>query len=146
MPAFEFTETTSAPADRVLAALIDFGPGRSERFPNSAEKHLQVRRTGETTAEVTEGSSGVWETLRYDWTDPHDVRLRTIDSNAWGGASGHRWQLTPVAGGGTRVHVTVIREPKNLRGRMTAGLLRVIGKRLIGGQLRALLMGLERSE
>ena len=142
MPTFTFSERTTAPPEAVLNALTDFGPERSKRFPNSDAKYLTVHSVSEHAADVTEGSSGVWERLRYDWSDPHRVRLRTMDSNTWGGSSGHEWVLTPQ-GRGTRVDVTVVRDAKNLRGRMVSGLLRVTGKRLIGGQLRSLLRGLE---
>jgi hypothetical protein len=35
-------------------------------------------------ADVTEGSGGVWERLRYDWSDPNRVVLTTTDSNGVG--------------------------------------------------------------
>lgn len=84
MPTFTFSEPTTASPESVLAALTDFGPGRGKRFPNSAEKYLKVHSLSDHTADVTEGSSGVWERLRYDWSDPHRVTLRTTESNTWG--------------------------------------------------------------
>lgn len=142
MPTFFFSETTTASPQAVLAALTDFGPDRSRRFPNSAGKYLKVHSTSATAADVTEGSSGVWERLHYDWSDPHRVRLRTVDSNAWSNSSGHEWVFRPE-GSRTRVDITVVRDPKNVRGRLVSGLLRVTGRRLIGGQVRSLLRGLE---
>ncbi|TPG35035.1 SRPBCC family protein [Mycolicibacterium hodleri] len=143
MPTFTFSETTTATPQSVLDALTDFGPQRSKLFPNSADKYLEVHAKTATTADVTEGSSGVWERLHYDWSDPHRIHLRTVDSNTWSNKSGHEWVLTPQVRG-TRVDVTVIRDPKNLRGRVVGGLLlRFTGRRLIGGQLRSLLTGLE---
>ena len=55
-----------------MAALTDFGPGRSELFPNSADVYLTVHDRGADYADVTEGSSGTWERLNYDWSDPNE--------------------------------------------------------------------------
>ena len=40
---------------------------------------------GPDWADVTEGSKGTWERLRYDWSETDRVVLTTTDSNAWGG-------------------------------------------------------------
>jgi hypothetical protein len=83
-------------------------------------------------ADVTEGSSGIWERLSYDWSDPHHIRMRTTDSNIWGGHSGHTYTLTARPDGATDVDAVVIREGKNLKGRLLAILLSVGGKRVLG--------------
>jgi hypothetical protein len=76
--------TTSTP-EQFLAALIDFGPGRSKLFGNSADEYLKVHHRGLADADVTEGSGGIWERLHYDWSDPNRVVMTTTDSNLWGG-------------------------------------------------------------
>jgi len=50
---------------------------------------------------VTEGSGGVWERLEYDWSDPRRVVMKTVDSNLWGGASGHTYTFTSRRDGTT---------------------------------------------
>jgi hypothetical protein len=50
-----------------------------------------VHSQSEGHADVTEGSGGVWERLDYDWSRPNRVVMRTRDSNAWGGRSGHTY-------------------------------------------------------
>jgi hypothetical protein len=69
-------------------------------------------------ADVTEGSGGIWERLHYDWSDPNRVVLKTIDSNAWGGASGQPTpsRVSPMA----RPTLTwsFVHEGKNLKGWM----------------------------
>jgi hypothetical protein len=50
-----------------------------------------VHSRSEGHADVTEGSGGVWERLDYDWSRPNRVVMRTTDSNAWGGRSGHTY-------------------------------------------------------
>src|ERR1700750_2484122 len=82
-----FHETTTATPEQYIAGLIDFGPGRSELFGNSADADLKVHSMGTTEADVTEGSGGIWERLRYDWADPDHGVLTTTDYNTWGGAS-----------------------------------------------------------
>jgi|SRR5215469_11627557 len=72
--------------DRIcLRGLTDFGPGRSKLFGNSTDEYMKVHSRGPAQADVTEGSSGIWERLHYDWSDPNHVVLKTTDSNTWGG-------------------------------------------------------------
>ena len=97
--------TTTATPEQFVAALTDFGPGRKDLFPNSADDYLKVHDQGPTSADVTEGSSGIWERLRYDWSDPNRVVMTTTDSNTWGGNSGHTYTFTRQPDGTTEVDV-----------------------------------------
>ena len=83
---------------------------------------------GRHLADVTEGSSGVWERLRYDWSDPNRVVLTTTDSNTWGGASGHTYSFTRNPDGTTDIDYVVVREGKNLKGRFFELVFRTVGK------------------
>src|SRR5262249_17355640 len=78
--------------------------------------------------DVTEGSGGVWERLEYDWSNPNHVVATTKDSNAWGGKSSHTYDLTVQPDGTTDVDYTVVRDGKNLRGHLFAGLFATVGK------------------
>jgi hypothetical protein len=120
--------TTTATPEQFVAGLTDFGPGRSKLFPNSADSDLQVHSESATEADVTEGSSGVWERLHYDWSDPNHVVLKTTDSNAWGGDSGHTYTLERNADGTTDIDYVVVREGKNLKGRFLGVVLGSVGK------------------
>jgi len=102
--------------EQYIAGLTDFGLGRSKLFGNSADDYLKVHSLGTTQADVTEGSGGIWELLHYDWSDPNHVVLTTIDSNTWGGASGHTYNFTRHPDGTTDIDVVVVREGKNLKG------------------------------
>jgi hypothetical protein len=113
-------------------ALTDFGPGRSKIFGNSADADLQVHSLSQGHADVTEGSHGIWERLSYDWSNPNHVVLTTTDSNTWGGHSGHTYDLVPTDDGGTDVEYTIVREGKNVRGKLIGALVGVGGKRLLG--------------
>ena len=70
---------------------------------------------GPNQADVTEGSSGIWERLQYDWSDPNRVVMTTTDSNIWGGDSGHTYTFTRQPDGTTDVDVVVVRDGKNLK-------------------------------
>jgi hypothetical protein len=111
-----------------VAGLTDFGPGRSELFGNSADEYLKVHDQGPHHADVTEGSRGIWERLHYDWSDPNRVILTTTDSNLWGGNSGHTYTFTRQPNGTTDVDVVVVREGKNVKGRVFAIVVGTIGK------------------
>jgi hypothetical protein len=121
-------QTTTLTPKQYVAGLTDFGPGRSKLFRNSTDEYLQVHQRGTSEADVTEGSGGIWERLHYDWSDPNRVVLTTTDSNAWGGASGHTYTFTQQPDGTTDIDVSVVREGKNLQGRLLAFVLRTIGK------------------
>jgi hypothetical protein len=54
--------------------------------------------------------------------------MKTSDSNAWGGDSGHVYALTRKPDGTTDVDAVVVREGKNFRGRVLGALLGSIGK------------------
>ena len=131
MSTIHATATTTAAPEQFIAGLTDFGPGRSELFANSADDYLQVHDQGPDWADVTEGSGGIWERLRYDWSDPERLVLTTTDSNLWGGASGHTYTLTPQADGTTRVELVTVRDGKNLKGRMLALVLGTVGKSVL---------------
>ncbi len=77
---------------------------------------------------MTEGSGGIWERLHYDWSDPSRVVMTTTDSNVWGGASGHTYTFTRRADATTDLDAVVVREGKNLKGRLLGFVLGTIGR------------------
>ena len=128
MSTIHLHETTTATPEQFVAALTDFGPGRSQLFGNSADEYLKVHDEGPQYADVTEGSRGTWERLHYDWSDPNRVVMTTTDSNVWGGASGHTYTFTRRPDGTTDVDAVVIRDGKNLKGRALGLVLGTVGK------------------
>jgi len=131
-------KSTLAP-EAVLTALTDFGPSRSDVWPNVDSTHFKVHSQGPGWAEVTEGSSvagGVWERERYSWdATTRTVAIETLDSNTWG--SGSRWdyRLTPGAAGGTTIEVTVVRNGKGWKGRLLGIGLSVAGAGMLRSQM-----------
>ena len=128
MSTIHMHQTMTTTPEQFIAGLTDFGPGRSKLFGNSADEYLKVHRRGPSEADVTEGSGGIWERLHYDWSDPSRVVMRTTDSNLWGGASGHTYTFTRRPDGKTDLDAVVVREGKNLKGRVLGLVLGTIGK------------------
>ena len=87
-----------------------------------------MHHLGSTEADVTEGSGGIWERLHYDWSDHTRVVMNTTDSNVWGGRSGHIYTFTRRPDGMTDLDAVVVREGKNLKGRVLGLVLGTIGK------------------
>lgn len=128
MSTIHLHHTTTLTPEQYIAGLTDFGPDRSKLFGNSAAEYLQVHQQDRTHADVTEGSGGIWERLHYDWSNPQHVVLTTTDSNVWGGASGHTYTFTRLPDGATDIDVVVVREGKNLKGKLLGLVLGTIGK------------------
>ena len=123
MSTIHFKKTTTATPEQFIAGLTDFGPGRAQLFGNSTDDYLKVHTMGSAFADVTEGSNGIWERLSYDWSDPKHIVLTTTDSNLWGGQSGHTYTLTPQSNGTTDIDVVIVRDGKNLKGRLLGAFL-----------------------
>ena len=81
-----------------------------------------------------------WERERYSWdAAAGTVTIDTLDSNLWGQGSGWRYELTPAAGGGTDVEVTLTRVPKSFWGRLIGALIPIVGARTLGRQFQSVL-------
>ena len=133
-------QSSLQPAE-VLRIITDFGPARSQAWPGVDDDHLKVHEQGEGFADVTEGNDTTWERERYTWDAAgKKVAAETTDSNVW--AAGSRWDytLTPVDGG-TLVTVTLTRHGKNLKGKLIAALLPVVGKSVVTKSLSTALQG-----
>jgi hypothetical protein len=131
-------ETQLSPGS-VMAALTDFGPRRSQIWPNIDDQHFKVHSEGPGWAEVTEGSSvagGVWEREKYTWNAATGaVAVETIDSNTWGPGSRWDYKLTPTAKGGTQVDVIVVRHGKGWKGRLIELGLATVGAGMLRSQM-----------
>jgi hypothetical protein len=128
MATIHFKQTTTATPEQFIAGLTDFGPGRQEIFGNTADQYLKVHDKGANYADVTEGTSSIWERLRYDWSNPKHVVLTTTDSNLWGGNSGHTYNLTQQPNGKTDVDVVIVRDGKNFKGKLFGAFVGIAGK------------------
>ena len=94
-----------------------------------------MHHRGPSDADVTEGSGGIWERLHYDWSDPSRVVMTTTDSNLWGGGSGHTYTFTRRPDGTTDLDAVVVRDGKNIKGRVLGFVLAIFGERVLGREL-----------
>jgi hypothetical protein len=133
MSTITIKRNTRLTPEQYTAGLIDFGAGRSQVFPNSADDslHLHAIDLQKRCADVTEGGGGVWERLHYDWSNPLRVILTTTDSNVWGRSSGHTYTFTTTAGGTTDIELVTVREGKNFKGRVLGLVLGSVGKKVL---------------
>ena len=143
MATIHLHRTTTSTPEQYVAGLTDFGPGRSKLFGNSADEYVKVHHQGPKEADVTEGSNGIWERLHYDWSDPNRVVLTTTDSNTWGGASGHTYTFKRQPNGTTDIDVVVVRDGKNLKGRLLGFVLRIFGNRVLGSAFEKSIKAIE---
>jgi len=143
MSTLHFSFITTSTPEQFIAALTDFGRGRAKLFANSADDYLEVHHRGPSQADVTEGSGGIWERLRYDWSDPHRVVMTTTDSNVWGGRSSHVYAFTRLDDGTTRLDAVVVREGKNLKGQLLGFVLGTVGKSVLRKALESSVAAIE---
>jgi hypothetical protein len=131
MSTIHFNQRTTLTPEQYVAGLTDFGPGRSKAFGNSADEYLKVHSKGTHSADVTEGSGGIWERLHYDWSDPNRVVLTTTDSNTWGGASGYVYTFPRQPNGTSAIDVVIVREGKTLKGKVLGLVLGTVGRSVL---------------
>ena len=127
----------------ILGALTDFSEARLALWPNIDRKYYKVHRVAGTSAEVTEGSRGVWERTRYDWSSPGTVRIEVQDSNAFRPGSFWIYSVEPRPEGGSHVHLEFLRRARNAKGLLLSALLGVAGRKIFGDFLGETLRRLE---
>ena len=123
---------------------VFFSDKRLELWPNIDRKYYKVHQLTETSADVTEGSRGVWERTHYDWSTPGTVRIQVLDSNAFRPGSYWIYSVVPRPEGGSHVHLEFLRTPRNLKGLLLSALLNVAGRKIFGDFLDDTLHRLER--
>lgn len=102
-----FVVTTLASPDQVREALTDFSDRRLQTWHRTLDpKRYELREHGENWAVAREATPGspFWVVARYDWSDPHDIRMTILESS-YGGSGTGSFRITPTAGGGSRLSV-----------------------------------------
>ena len=129
MATIRFHQTTTATPEQFIAGLTDFGPGRSKLFKNSADgtSRCTVRAPSRPMSPRARAASGNACTTTGRIRTTSRSRPLTPTSSAARPATPTR--LTPQADGTTAIDVVLVREGKNLKGRVVAGVLGTIGKR-----------------
>ena len=143
-------ETPLAP-EQVLRAARDFSSRRAEVFPAVSMERMEVHELGDTSAEVTEGTStGIgtnWERCDYDWSREGIVTATVTDSNVYA-VPGSSWEITARRkNSATEVEMAWIREFRHgLRGRLFGTAFRLFGNRIFRGYGHDVIENLERLE
>ena len=126
------TVKSSLPPEEVLQAARDFSDRRADIWPMVQAKYLQVHETGETFAEVTEGTfvlGRFWERNRYDWSEPGVVKATVMESNIFKPGSTFALRASQ-RNGGSSVELTVNRDfQSGLRGRFASAVNHGFGDR-----------------
>ena len=132
MSTLHFHQTTTSTPEQFLAALIDFGPGRSKIFGDSADDYLKVHHRGSSrrrTSPRARAESG--NDFVTTGPDRNRVVMKTTDSNIWGGKSGHIYTFTRRPDGKTDIDAVVIRDGKNLKGYALGLVLGTVGRSVL---------------
>ena len=101
-----FALTTRATPEQVLRAMTDFSDRRLETWSRSLDpQRYELRELGESWAVARESTrhSPYWVVLRYDWSDPSEVRWTEIE-NSYGGHGAGSVRIVPTKDGGSRLH------------------------------------------
>ena len=69
--------------------------------------------------------------MHYDWSNLNRVVLTTTDSNTWGGASGYVYTFPRQPNGTTDIDVVIVREGKNLKGKVLGLVLGTVGRSVL---------------
>lgn len=124
MPRVVLDVESSAPPERLIAALTDFTDRRPELWPGLNPKMYRVYERGDTWADVQEGNDNrIWARERYDWSIPGTVRWTVEESGFSTTGDFVEAVVTPGTNGGSRVHVTWSRRGKTLPAKLLVGLI-----------------------
>jgi hypothetical protein len=144
MPKVEMDLETTLPPERVRAALIDFTPRRPDIWPGISPRHYEVYNVGETSAEIREGTGGLWAREHYDWSDPQTVRWTVKESNFSAPGSYVAATITPRADGGSSVHIEWNRTPTTFPARLITLVIRISNGRPVANSFKRALTKMER--
>jgi hypothetical protein len=136
---------TKLEPEKVVAALTDFTPRRTDIWKSLSPEYYEVYAVGDSWAEVREGNVKpfrTWAKERYDWSQPGKVVWTVNESNFCKPGSFVAADVTPGAGGGSHVHITWSREPSNLKGRFAATVIKMTKGAPIHKSLKNTLDGL----
>jgi hypothetical protein len=123
---------SSLPPEKVLEAARDFSDRRAELWPMLDSKYLQLHESGDTFAEVTEGTfvaGRFWERSRYDWSEPGAVKATVLESNIFKPGSTFELHARPRDGGST-VELALTRDfESGVKGRIASAVNHGFGER-----------------
>lgn len=140
MARVSYTVTTDLAPKVVWDALTEFGPRRSELWPDLSPESFKVLERGEGWAKVKEGTAslGIWSIERYEWKEPV-ITATVIEANASQPGGTWRMEVQPGPDGGSVLVVALDRRAKGLVGHVIHGLFQVTNGRFLAARTRRML-------
>jgi hypothetical protein len=140
MARVSYSVTTDLEPKVVWDALTEFGPRRTELWPDLSPESFMVLERGDNWARVKEGTArlGIWSIERYEWTEP--VITATVEE-ANAAQTGGRWQMEvqPGPNGGSILTVSMNRKAKGFVGHIIHGIFQVTSGRFLAARTRRML-------
>ena len=127
----------------VWDALTEFGPRRTELWPDLSPSSFKVLDRGSNWARVREGTAslGIWSIERYEWREP--VITATVEeANAAQPGGTWRMEVRPRGGGGSVLTIAMDRRAKGFVGHMIHGVFQVTNGRFLAARTRRMLSNL----
>jgi hypothetical protein len=124
----------------VWDALTEFGPRRTELWPDLSPSSFQVLERGDGWARVREGTAGlgIWSIERYEWKEP--VITATVEeANAAQSGGTWRMEVRPRPEGGAVLTIKMDRKAKGLVGHLIHGVFQVSNGRFLAARTRRML-------
>jgi hypothetical protein len=121
-----FTVPAPVPVETVWGALLDFSPGRPDRWPSLDPAAYRVEQVSRTSALIREGqrSPRLWALEAYDWSAPGEITWTVRESNFCRPGSWMSARAEPDGAGGSMVHFRWNRTGTGVKGRLIVALLR----------------------
>ena len=146
----EFDIASSAPPEKVIAALTDFTDRRPEIWPGISRSWYEVYSVEATSADVREGSGSpkgsIWAKEHYDWSMPGLVTWTVRESGFCAPGSFVSAKVDRAGDGGSKIHITWEREPTTTAGRVAAFLIKVTRGGPVASSFKKGLRRLEQEE
>ena len=140
MARVSYRVTTDLAPKVVWDALTEFGPRRSQLWPDLSPESFQVLERGEDWAKVREGTArlGIWSIERYEWKEPV-ITATVIEANAAQSGGTWRMEVQPGPDGGSVLLVAMNRRAKGFVGHVIHGLFQVTNGRFLAARTRRML-------
>jgi hypothetical protein len=135
-----YTVETGLSPQVVWEALTDFGPRRTELWPDLSPASFRVLERGANWARVREGTAslGIWSIERYEWAE--QVITATVEqANAAESGGTWRMEVQPRSGGGSVLTISMNRRAKGFVGHIIHGLFQVTNGRILAARTRRML-------
>jgi hypothetical protein len=146
----EFDLESSAPSEKVIAALTDFTDRRPDIWPGLSRQWYEVYSVGSTSADIREGTGSkkgtIWAKEHYDWSQPGLVKWTVQESGFCAPGSFVSAKVDPKEGGGSKIHITWEREPTTMPGRVAAFLIKMTNGGPVASSFKKGLRRLEQKE